>query len=444
MMNEHNPVAVRINRIQQKWKSQVEGKNYKVVRFLLSNEDDLTLLNGFYKLESSIYRTIDEVLVVMLTDFENLSYFSYNLVKDWILEYEKGLKKIPDLPWKEFPLYKEKIEKASPLQPQGHLLLEMLASYQQCISDSPKKLRIGIVPRKVYSYSDFSKWLKKMAVQLPENIGILLTDYTQDNFYAKVVGTHEYTSISLTVEDQDMKGAYEELIKGGNPNDPQVKFRTCMLEMGKEAAAGYKKGVHNWGNKLLDLAQSTGDKSLWASAHLIYAGFLFRFKDEQIHSLLDKGVIICESLIKYKDEAGLGILLQIYNYKASYYSICGQHQKSWEWFIKSTQKALDNKHYLEAISNCKNAIIMAERHFMKSEMTEYLETGAFQLMYQQEDEQLKATEITFIVNYYLGYSSQVSQEKYREINERMILIFGKEWRQQVFSKVGMSPSTSVT
>lgn len=444
MRNEHNAIAIRINHIQKKWKARVEGKDYKVVRFLLSEDDDLPLLNGFYKLESSVYRTIDEVLVVMLTDFENPLKFSYALVYDWISEYEKSLKKNPDLPWKDFPQYKEKIEKASPEELQGYLLLEMLTSYQQSIPDFPQKLRLGLVPRKVYNYSDFSIWLGKIAEQLPKGIGIVLTDYQQNNFYSKVVSSREYTSISLTLEDQNIKGAYEELIKGGNPNDAQVKFRSCMWEMGKEAAAGNRKGVHEWGDKIVKVSRASSNKSLWASAYLIYAGFLFRFKDEKIHPLLDTGSAVCEALLKNKEEAALGILVQFYTYKASYYSLCGQHQKAWEWFIKSTQTALDHNHYMEAISSCKNAIIISERHFMKSEMTSYLDRGAFRQMYEQEQQQLKATEITFIANYYLSNSRKITEEEYQAINTKLTTLFGALWREQAINKLKMTPDIPTT
>ena len=34
MNNEHNPIAIRINRIQESWKDQIQNNNYKVFRFL--------------------------------------------------------------------------------------------------------------------------------------------------------------------------------------------------------------------------------------------------------------------------------------------------------------------------------------------------------------------------------------------------------------------------
>ncbi|CVK17226.1 hypothetical protein Ga0061079_1262 [Apibacter mensalis] len=439
MNNEHNPIALRINRIQQKWKDKIQGKNYKVVRFLLEDEDDLPLINGFYKLESSIYRSIDEVLVVMLTDFVNSNEYSYLLAKDWIGEYEKNLSKHPNLPWKEFSEYKEKLQQANPEQLQGRLLIDLLSSYQKCMPNQTENLRIGIIPRKISSYQDFAKWIEKFAMQLPQGIGIVLTDYTQNLYYSRLMNNSNFSGCSLTVESQNMKDAYEELIKSGNPADPQVKFNTCMLEMGKKASEQNKKGVYHWGKKLLEIGQSTADKSIWASAHLIFAGFLFGFKDVNIHPLLDKGIAICQSQLKNNDTSSLSILLQLYNYKASYYSIENKPAKAWECFIKSTEEAMHHQHIMEAISSCKNAIIVAEKHFMKSDMNYYMENGFFKKVYSQGDEFIKATEFNFIANYYLSNSRILTQKEYQTINERMVNLYGHKWRHQAYSKLQASP-----
>ena len=52
MTNEHNPIAVRISKLQQKWiDSLSDRKDFRLVRWVIYN-DDLPLVNGFYKLES--------------------------------------------------------------------------------------------------------------------------------------------------------------------------------------------------------------------------------------------------------------------------------------------------------------------------------------------------------------------------------------------------------
>ena len=439
MNNEHNPIAIRLNRIQQNWKDQIQGKNYKVVRFLLEDEDDLPLINGFYKLESSPHRSIDEILVVLLTDFESKKNFSYQLAKDWLDEYEKNLIKYPNLPWNEFSEFRDKFKKIDPEILHGKFLLELLISYKKFLPNKEEKLRIGLIPRKVHNYTEFAKWLKVFAEQLPEGIGVVVTDYKENSYYSNVINNPNYSSFSLPVKSQNMKGAYEELIKSGNPSDPQVKFNVCMMEMGKQASAQNKSGIYHWGKKLLDVGQSTGDKGIWASAHLIFAGFLFSFKDKNIHSLLDKGITICQSQLKNNDISSLGILFQLYNFKASYCSIEGKPKKAWEYFVKSTDQAMKTQHFMEAISSCKNAIIIAEKNFMKSEMNQYMESGIFWELYKQEDEFIKITEFNFIANYYLSNSPILTEDDHRNISDRMENLFGQKWRHQAYSNLQMSP-----
>ena len=88
MTNEHNPIAVRLSELQQKWMDALNGReNFKLVRWLIHKED-LPLVNGFYKLESSAYGKINELPVIMLTDFESPETFAYHISKDWIAEYK--------------------------------------------------------------------------------------------------------------------------------------------------------------------------------------------------------------------------------------------------------------------------------------------------------------------------------------------------------------------
>ncbi len=99
MNNQHNPIAQRINYLQDFWIQQRALKpNAQFIRWLIE-EPDLPLVNGFYKLESSPHGKIAETIVVMLTDFQSLETFSYQLAKDWIVAFKKDAEKYPELQW---------------------------------------------------------------------------------------------------------------------------------------------------------------------------------------------------------------------------------------------------------------------------------------------------------------------------------------------------------
>ena len=92
-----------------------------------------------------------------------------------------------------------------------------------------------------------------------------------------------------------MEGAYNELLTQGNPEDPNVKIRTVMVEMGKAASKDQRGKLDDLGERLLDIGRESGQASLWLYTYIVYAGFLFRYKDGQALALLDKGITLCDS-----------------------------------------------------------------------------------------------------------------------------------------------------
>ncbi len=433
MTNEHNPVAVRISKIQQKWiDSLSDKKNVRLVRWLI-HDNDLPLINGFYKLESSVYGKINELPVVMLTPFESINTFAYHISKDWISEYEKGLEQYPDLPWQEFSLFKERVGNVTDANHQENLLVELLASYQKFDPRAAERLfLLGIVPRNVDNYEDLNEWLVAFLQQLPPTIGITLIDYQSGELFSPVARKYGKESVTITLEDMDMQGAYTELMRQGNPSEPIVMIRCIVIEIGKAAAANDRNKVHLLGKKMLEIGQNSADITLWAYACLVYAGFLFSFKDEQIIPLLDKAIQILEQE-GTRSVAGT-MLLPAYGYKAAYYNFTGHHEQAFNWFIKQVATALEQNNLFGAISACKNAIIVAESHSLRGRMTEYLHDN-FNRFYSPGDEELRPTEIYFIVAFYLQNAAGLPNEERKEMKERMILLFGNNWEERSITKI---------
>lgn len=435
MTNEHNPIAVRISKIQQKWIDSLPGKkNVKLVRWLI-HDSDLPLINGFYKLESSAYGKINELLVVMLTPFESKKTFAYHISKDWIAEYEKGLKQYPDLPWQEFSLFKEKVGNVTDANYQEKLLVELLTSYQKFDPKSTERLfLLGVVPRNVDNYNDLNAWLDGLLQQLPPKIGITLIDYKGSEIFSPVDQKCGKESVTITLDDMDMQGAYTELMRQGNPSEPMVMIRCIVIEIGKAAAANDRNKVHNLGKRMLEIGQNSGNVILWAYTYLVYAGFLFSFKDEQVIPLLDKAILMLEQEGRGNNPEAGTMLLPAYGYKAAYYNFAGHHKLAFKWFIQQVTTALGQNNTFGAISACKNAIIVAESHYMRERMAEFLHSN-FSRFYSLPDEELRPTEIYFIVAFYLQNAADLSNGERKEIKERMVLLFGNNWEKRSITKI---------
>ena len=428
MTTEHNPIAIRINRLQDQW---IEGRKAKptarIIRWLVT-PDDVPLVNGFYKLESSVHGKIEENLVILLTNFEDINTFAYQLAKDWLEMYEKDLEQYPQLDWKDFSELKEQFLDLNQEEREESesFLITLLESFKE-YEGSPTTLFIGINPRKVWSHQEMNTWLMQYFAKLPETIGFVLTDHKGKGYHDSLFGSLGNQTQTLVLQDQDMKGAYQAIATQGNPNDPQVAFRKCMMEMGNCAAKNDKKGVDKWGQKALEITQKTGQKPFWMSAHLVYAGFLFGFKDStKINQLLDKAIQIGKPKLK-SDQATVGLVLQLYSYKAAYYSIDGKHQKAFDWFVKQAELSVEQNQELIAVGAYKNAILVASQNNMKQQLLGILPT-AFISGYKLDDTNLKTTEFAFTAKHYLEAPLRIEVEKVDEIENRMTQLFGKKWR----------------
>ena len=69
-------------------KDKVLPYTFKYINILAYHED-MSMVEGFLKLEASQHGSVQAVFHIMLTPFENPASFSYDLVQHWISEFEK-------------------------------------------------------------------------------------------------------------------------------------------------------------------------------------------------------------------------------------------------------------------------------------------------------------------------------------------------------------------
>ncbi len=436
MSNQHNPIAQRITHLQEFWEQQRALKpEAQFIRWLIS-EADLPLVNGFYKLESTPYGRIKETIVVMLTDFKDIDSFSYYLAKDWLQAFKKDTATYPELKWEALEPLTDKLEKIPKTNTaQANAFLVELLTQFKTFEGQSTPMFLGINPRKVSNHNALSLWICNLIKALPKNIGILVTDY-KDHLYYEPVFKNEnanFTAQSLKLKDQDMMGAYASLMTQGNPNDPQVAFRKCMLKMGEATKAAQKDTLIKWGEKGLNITKNTNDLAFWASAHLIYAGFLFGFKDgERIEQLLNKGINISQDAPENKNLQG--VTLQLYAYKAAYYSFTGQTTLAQDWFIKQAQLAKTYQQPLVALTAYKNAFIALQQKKKHLEVEKHV-PEAYTYCASLNHETLKYTEFPYIAKLYIDMLRKNSQTEQDEqeiqaVNQLLTTLFGNDWEIQ--------------
>ena len=432
-MKEHNPIALAISLLQNKWIEATKNKDYNFVRWVLDKKN-IDIFKSFLKLESTPYGSLPETFVIIFTPFESDIEFTYSLMNDFLSIFEEENKKGIIPKWNDFSIFKDElsrvaIEKAK-IKEINSLFIRMLTSFKT-YENKKTKLVLGLLPYAISDFKKYTLWLSEILAILPPTIALMSIDDTNNETQKELFGKHFPQRISVFVDKvYDAGDVYKQIATSGNPDDPQVIFRRYLFEMGEAAQKGNKNKVKEWGEKILITTQESGDKLLWASAFLIYAGFLFSFREiTKIEDLLNKGTRICENI--FRDEElkpnVIGLLGQFYGYKGAFFNLQKKNKESVEWFEKQGDFMSDNHQFILAISAYQNAILIAQKGF-KKELRRIVEK-AFKIGYPLEDTLLQTSGFPIIAYNYLKYIEIDKIEK-EEIIGRLNELYGENWQKR--------------
>lgn len=435
MNTEHNPIAVLVSKIQRKWNEEVHPyAEYKLVRWIIRSEQ-ARLYEGFLKLESSSHGSVPEVFVTMLTPFETINTFSKNIIRQWIDQYKEEKEKIRaknsllDFYSWDF----SEIEKQLSIKNTNgdQLLMEMLDSFQQSLTNDKKKVVLALLPKTVSSVNDYIDWLNGLLKSgIPECVRLCIFDYEEERYLDGLCTRFKNSTKSIALP-LDLKGAISKLSKSGDPNSPEVQFRTCMQEMGEATAANDLARLEKWGTKAIEIAQRSGKKGFFASAHLIYAGMLFSFKKyEEINQLLETGLRLAQLGLTSGDESCKVTLIQLYAYKAACKQHDGKELEAADLYVRQGELAIEYGFGIQALTAWWQAYTIYQKKDQKAYCA--LLEKAFMHGSLFTAEELKYSCIGYIAFDYHDYQSNLKQmEKCREIDTFMQKIEGENWKEKV-------------
>ncbi|WP_291287087.1 hypothetical protein [Flavobacterium sp.] len=429
MNNAHNPIAIRVENIQKIWiKTRKDNPKVQIFNMVCFTED-YPLVDGFIRLESSAYGQSVDSFVAFAIDFYDKKDFYTTLIEQWLLGFEEDLKKNPNWNWEEFNSFKDTLPEIEQLSIQDlkDFYIRMLISFKNFEAKTGNLLIVSFLIKKVSDPEVLLESIKELIALLPENIGFLCIDYQERQLYSQMMGQLKDKGILIEIPKQEINKAYKEIATQGNPNDPQVRYRKCLFEIGEAAKDKKQEKVKRLGNELIDISKSTGETSFWASSYLIYASFLFQFKDEKelIHELLDKGIKITTPFYKEKEDIA-GILMQLLVYKGSHYSITGNTDLAIHHFLKQVAIAKEIGQEMQVINGYNYALLLAAKK--KDGQYTAILNDAFEYGYALTDSDLKIINFTFIANSYLENDPKIEYVEKEAIADRMISIFGENWK----------------
>lgn len=429
MNNAHNPIAIRVENIQKIWKKARDKQPKARIFSLITFTEDFPLVDGFIRLESSAYGVSKDSFVFFDIDFFDKKVFFTALIEQWIITFDEDLKKNPGWNWTDFASFKAALPEIDKLSIENlkDFYIKMLVSFKEFEAKTDNLLVVSLLIKKVSDPKLLNESLKELAVLLPDNIGFLLLDYQERQLYNNTIISLKEIGMIVEIPNQNISKAYKELASRGNPNDPQVQYRKCLFEIGEAAKEKKQEKVKRLGNELIAISKRTGETSFWASSYLIFASFLFQFKDEEelIHELLDKGIKITTPLYKEQKEIA-GILIQLLAYKGSYNSIIGKTDTAIDYFLKQAATAKETGEEMQAVNGYNYALMLASKK--KNEKYAAILKEAFDYGFALSDDALKIINFTFIANSYLESDPEISYSQKEAISNRMEVIFGKNWK----------------
>ena len=443
-INAHNPVARAIEKMQQKWaEATTANPNYTVARWLI-DPDEAVLLNGFCKIESSPHGQMPELFVVLFSPFQHYLTYSQQIILDWLTMWEQdkttAAQATTDWGYEHFK------QKAPTQEQADDLLVELLQKFYTAYASLERPLVLGLIPKTVEDFKNYQYWLTTMAPKLPPGIKIMVVDHVGKDYLHKPCEKLKDKAITIPCGDLNVKGMVKNMATSGNPNDPDVQFRKCLFEMGEGLAVKNRSQVEKWGDKALQVTQRSGIKSLYATAHVVYAGFLMHFKSvsHKIKELLDKGITIAQGALK-TDAVALSVLVQLYGYQAAYYSMQGEKGQAAAWFAKQAHLTLEKDMLMQALMSCRMAAWFYKRNHNTAEFNEYTILG-FETGEKLSDEMITTSaDYTLLARDYHNLMLNRNQpEQAQRAQDRMSRLYGSEWKDEIIKQENKHKYLAVT
>ena len=432
MLSEHNPIAELVHQIQQKWIDEVSPfPELKLVRWLIK-PDEARLYEGFLRLESTEHGAIPEMLVVMLTPFISVAGYSKQIIKDWTEAYKKDTKTQKKIEAKniifswnpETYLNEAEAEKNNC----DDLILKMISDFQQSLPDKSMHLVLALFPHSIHDFDGFRYWLSNMLKKgLSKGVCFMIFDHVGENYFDKVFEKNPEITKTLHV-NLNMDDAISKIAKMGDPNSPEVKLRECILEMGKGVQKNDQPRVDAWGEKALLATQQSGSKTMFSSAHLIYAGMLFTFKKfDKIDNLLVKGLHIAQQGLKLNDVSCKPLIIQFYGYMAASKQLQKNITEAVKMYEKQGDTAVSYQLQAMALTPYQQAYTLSGKKIQH--LYDELLKKAYNTGITLQKEELTSSSFSSIgLDFYNWQQSHQLHDEAAETDKKLTDIFGKNWK----------------
>ena len=432
-MNEHNPITVRLDEMVKVWKNNVQP-HHSLIRWMLKPEDS-RMYEGFCRLEASAHGKLDNLFVFFYTPFAQAETYSYDLIQNWLHEYEdeeqrKQMQVAGVMGDWEISLFQKAVDEKD-YTACDELLPGMIQLYRNWVKMPDTPFVFSLLPKQMSDPRQFRQWLQQWMEQLrPAGTQLLVFDHAESNYWGEVFEKYRHEAVTLR-HDLRMQEAIRQIATSGHTTDPHAFFRKCMFEMGDAATKKNKPLLNTWGEKGIEVAKKSGDKTLLATAYIAYAGMLFSFRDHPaIEHLLDTGIRLCRQEITSGNESMKPLLLQYYTYKGADYQVQKERKDALQWFMKAGDEAIQFGYIAQAVSAYYKAYVFAVYKNFREASLEACHS-ALQLTDRLTVEEIQSSEYPFMAYDLVQQQRPQDASLITTVEAKMIAAYDHDWQHTV-------------
>lgn len=432
-MNEHNPIAHLVTKLQQTWIKEVSSnEELAMVRWMILPEE-ARLYEGFVHLESTPQGAIPEVFIVLMCPFVSKGSFTRDLIQTWVEMAEKDQKTKEVLNAHGNPFNWDttrfKIEKTVKEEEAKSLFFELIDSFRKASGIEDTLLNVVLMPYQIADIQAYGKWLEALySGEFPTYLRCCIFDLKEESYFDPLIKKLDPTYVKTLNPDLDYQAAVQQVIQSGNPSQPGVKLQRYIYQMSQATAARNLDKLNQLGTSCLKEMRKAREKVLLATAHIAYAGMLFHFKaHRQIQDLLRQGLSITQNRAKEGDTTCQALVLQYYNFLGSSQQLSKKYLPAINSYRKGAEAAIEAGQYMQAVNSFRLAIDLAKKY--QAEAVPELLEKAFSLKDQLNEGEIKLSGFLMLAKTYCDWHKYKGEpQKAVEADNNMTSLFGSSWR----------------
>ncbi|MVT09577.1 hypothetical protein [Chitinophaga tropicalis] len=427
---EHNPISHRIDLMRARWHQYVQP-DVQIIRWLVE-PDEVQMVEGFFRLESSPHGQLPELFLKLATPFYEEQAYENAMLEEWLHRWEtpegqQELQATGITVQYNAAQYRQALNAGHDA---GKILWKALEDFATNISGFDGKLVLFIWPEECAFPKKWASWLQQfLEPGIPPHLRVMLFDVKKQEYLQRCAALKHATTIPANL---NMREAIRQIATSGNPHNPTVQFNQCMFNLGDALSRRKLREVHEWGQKAVAAGNKSGQISLEATGVIGYGSALFQLKEypDAIRQL-ERAVQLTSQPAQTGDMSAGGVLVQAHAFRGAVY----YRTRSWKdaeiAYRQMGEAATQLQMPVMAMEGWRQAAHACEKHGNRKQAFEYFQ-HAYKAGLGLDPETRKVTAFPLVAAaLHLQAKALKETALQQDIETQLQQILGPHWEQQI-------------